>query len=67
VRDGVDGILELVGDTGAMSSRLVALLEDKAALAKARGEAVRRAREDFATERIVPMYEDVYAAAMAAP
>lgn len=67
VRDGIDGILEPVGDTGAMSSRLVALLEDKTALARARAEVVRRAREDFATERIVPMYEDVYAAALDAP
>ena len=67
VRDGIDGILEAVGDTGAMSSRLIALLEDRAAWNAAREAAMERARNTFSTERIVPMYEAAYAAALAAP
>ncbi len=64
VEDGVTGILEPPGSVEAMARRAVELLRDPErhhAMAEA---AVARAQE-FSAERIVPMYESLYAGATA--
>jgi len=60
VDDGVDGILEPVGSVEAMGRRAVDLLRDGDALARMRSAAIARAGE-FSADRIVPMYEALYA------
>ena len=60
VDDGVDGILEPVGSVEAMGRRAVDLLRDSEALARMRAAAIARAGE-FSADRIVPMYEELYA------
>jgi N-acetyl-alpha-D-glucosaminyl L-malate synthase BshA len=60
VDDGIDGILEPVGSVEAMGRRAVDLLRDGDALARMRTAAIARAGE-FSADRIVPMYEALYA------
>lgn len=60
VDDGTDGILEPVGSVEAMGRRAVDLLRDGDALARMRRAAIARAGE-FSADRIVPMYEALYA------
>jgi N-acetyl-alpha-D-glucosaminyl L-malate synthase BshA len=61
VEHGVSGFLAPVGDVDALAGGAIALLEDpkrwKAASAAARARAA-----EFATERVVPRYEELYAA-----
>ena len=61
VEHGVSGYLSAVGDTDDMAAGAIALLTDPARLAAARHAARERAGA-FATERIVPRYEELYAA-----
>jgi len=63
VDDGVDGILEPVGSVEAMGRRAVDLLRDKNALERMRAAAIARAGE-FSADRVVPMYEALYAEAV---
>jgi glycosyltransferase involved in cell wall biosynthesis len=59
VDDGVTGILEPVGSVEAMGRRAVELLRDPRRYAAMRGAAIGKAQE-FSTDRIVPMYEQLY-------
>jgi N-acetyl-alpha-D-glucosaminyl L-malate synthase BshA len=60
VTDGESGILEDVGDTEAMGRRLSALLGDRKAH-EAMGRAAReRVEKKFRTDKVVPLYEEVY-------
>jgi N-acetyl-alpha-D-glucosaminyl L-malate synthase BshA len=61
VEHGVSGFLGPVGDVDALAAGAVALLEDASRWTAAAAAARQRAR-DFATERIVPQYEQFYAA-----
>lgn len=63
VDDEVNGILEPVGSVEAMGRRAVELLRDPQRHAAMRAAAVSKARE-FAADRIVPMYEDLYVEAL---
>ncbi len=58
--DGVEGILEEVGQTRAMGQRLVALLGDPKRLEATKLAARARATQLFRTESVVPQYEQVY-------
>jgi len=60
IDDGVNGILEPVGSVEAMGRRSVDLLRVPENLAAMREAAIARARE-FSADRIVPMYEALYA------
>ena len=60
VTEGVTGYLADVGDVAVMTERAVALLRDRDAHARMRAAAAARAR-DFATEKVVPQYEQLYA------
>ena len=60
VTEGVTGYLADVGDVAVMTERAVALLRDRDTLAGMRAAAAARAR-DFATEKVVPQYEQLYA------
>ena len=60
VTEGVTGYLADVGDVAVMTERAVALLRDRDTLAGMRAAAAARAR-DFATEKVVPQYERLYA------
>ena len=63
IDDGVNGILEPVGSVEAMGRRAVDLLRDPERHGgDARGRH-RRARQ-FSADRIVPMYEALYAEAL---
>jgi N-acetyl-alpha-D-glucosaminyl L-malate synthase BshA len=67
VTDGVNGILEEIGDVDRMAGRLAALLDDPGQT-RAFGLAAREVAETkFRTELVVPMYEAVYEAALARP
>jgi N-acetyl-alpha-D-glucosaminyl L-malate synthase BshA len=59
VDDGVTGILEPVGSVEAMGRRAVELLRDPRRYAAMREAAIGKAQE-FSTDRIVPMYEQLY-------
>ncbi|MEP6572458.1 MAG: N-acetyl-alpha-D-glucosaminyl L-malate synthase BshA [Gemmatimonadota bacterium] len=59
IEDGVSGILEPVGSVEAMGRRAVELLRDPVAYRAMADAAVAVART-FSTDRIVPMYEDLY-------
>jgi L-malate glycosyltransferase len=63
VEDGVSGILEPVGSVEAMGRRAVELLRDPARHAAMRAAAVAKAAE-FSADRVVPMYEALYEAAL---
>ena len=60
IDDGVHGILEPVGSVEAMGRRAVDLLRDDARYTAMRAAAIARAGE-FSADRIVPMYEALYA------
>jgi L-malate glycosyltransferase len=59
----VSGILEPVGSVEAMGRRAVELLRDPARHAAMRAAAVAKAAE-FSADRVVPMYEALYEAAL---
>jgi len=61
VEHGVSGFLAPVGDVEAMAGGAIALLEDPARWKTASAAARARAAA-FATERVVPRYEELYAA-----
>ena len=61
VEHGVSGFLGAVGDVDALAAGAVALLED-AKRWKAASVAARQRAAEFATERVVPLYERFYAA-----
>jgi N-acetyl-alpha-D-glucosaminyl L-malate synthase BshA len=63
IDDGVNGILEPAGSVEAMGRRSVELLHDPARHQAMHEAAVAKARE-FSAERIVPMYEELYAEAV---
>jgi L-malate glycosyltransferase len=63
IDDGASGILEPVGSVEAMGRRSVDLLREPNALAAMRAAAIARAQE-FSADRIVPMYEALYAEAI---
>ncbi len=60
VTPGVDGFLEPVGDVAAHSRRVVELLLDQPLRERLSSAARAAAESRFATERIIPMYEDYY-------
>ncbi len=60
ITDGVDGFLEAVGDVHAQAQRVTELLSDDALHARMSHAAREKAVARFSTERIIPMYEDVY-------
>jgi N-acetyl-alpha-D-glucosaminyl L-malate synthase BshA len=60
VRHGVDGFLAPVGDVDSMAEGAIALLADDAQWIAASRAARERAAE-FAEERVIPQYEEVYA------
>ena len=60
IDDGIHGILEPVGSVEAMGRRAVDLLRDDARFGAMRAAAIARAGE-FSADRIVPMYEALYA------
>jgi N-acetyl-alpha-D-glucosaminyl L-malate synthase BshA len=61
VEHGVSGHLSGVGDTEDMAAGAVALLADPARMEAAR-QASRARAAQFATDKVVPRYEEVYAA-----
>jgi glycosyltransferase involved in cell wall biosynthesis len=63
IGDGVSGILEPVGSVEAMGRRSVDLLRVPESLAVMRAAAIERARV-FSADKIVPMYEALYAEAV---
>ena len=60
IDDGISGILEPPGSVEAMARRAVDLLQDEARYSAMRAAAVAKA-QTFSAERIVPMYEALYA------
>ena len=64
ISDGVSGILEPVGSVEAMARRAVEVLRDPARHQQMRAAAIAAARE-FDEDRIVPMYEALYAELLA--
>jgi len=60
ITHGVDGFVEKVGDIAAQSRRVVELLTDDALHSRMAAQARKSACERFATERIIPLYEDAY-------
>ncbi len=63
IDDGVNGILEPVGSVEAMGRRSVDLLRHPENLAAMRAAAIARAGE-FSADKVVPMYEALYAEAI---
>ncbi len=64
VDDAVNGILEPVGSVEAMGRRAVELLRDDRLHKRMAEAAIEKART-FSAEKIVPMYEDLYARTLA--
>jgi N-acetyl-alpha-D-glucosaminyl L-malate synthase BshA len=64
IEDGVSGILEPAGSVEAMGRRAVELLLDARRFEAMRAAAIAKAGT-FSAERIVPMYEELYAMAVA--
>ncbi|MCX4990530.1 MULTISPECIES: glycosyltransferase [unclassified Streptomyces] len=60
VRDGEDGLLATLGNTGELARRLDTLMSDKA-LRDAMGEAARVNVQRFTTEEIVRKWEELFA------
>jgi L-malate glycosyltransferase len=60
IDDGVNGILEPVGSVEAMGRRATDLLRNVAAHSAMASAALEKART-FSADRIVPMYEALYA------
>lgn len=64
VEDGVTGLLELPGSVEAMARRAIDLLRDPERHQAMAQAGIEKARQ-FSSERIVPMYEALYARAVA--
>jgi len=64
---GLDGFVEPVADLDAQSARVVELLTDDELHTRMATAARRSALERFATERIIPQYEQYYRDVCAAP
>jgi N-acetyl-alpha-D-glucosaminyl L-malate synthase BshA len=64
VRDGVDGILVAPEEVDRMGARVLDLLRDGPRLARMKVAARRSAEERFSRDRVVPLYEEVYARAL---
>ncbi len=60
IEDGVNGLLFPVGDTQAMATAAIALLNDEARLAAMAAAARKTASDHFCTTRIIPVYEAYY-------
>ena len=60
IDDGINGCLEPAGDVDAMSARVLEVLSDDALLAAMGKRARAKARENFCTTKIIPMYEELY-------
>jgi len=60
IENGVSGFLHPIGDVEAMASSGIRVLRDPALRARITDAAVRRVRERFCVDRIVPMYEAHY-------
>ena len=60
IEPGITGFLHDVGDVEAMAQSGVALLQDAALHGRIAEAALRRVREQFCVNRVVPMYEAVY-------
>lgn len=58
--DGETGYMVEVGDTKVVAEKAVALLTDNEKLNRFRENAVRHVKENFLSERIVSVYEDIY-------
>ena len=58
-RHGVTGMMSDVGDIDDMVKNCIYLLEDEQRLAKFKSQAKRRA-QDFAIDKILPLYEKLY-------
>lgn len=59
LRDGTDGLLVPVGDTGAVAKALLRLIEDEE-LRRRMGTEARKAAERFAPHHIARQYEDLF-------
>ncbi len=66
IEDGRGGCLLDPNDVEGMAARSVELLSDRALHASAAADARRRAETLFSSERIVPMYEELYERVLAA-
>ncbi len=62
--DGETGFIVPVGDVEAIAARMIDMLRDKKLHAKMSRAALARATQEFAKERIVPMYEAAYERAL---
>jgi len=60
VTHGVNGFMEPVGDIAAQAARAIELLTDDALHARIAAAGRARAREQFSTDRIIPLYERYY-------
>jgi N-acetyl-alpha-D-glucosaminyl L-malate synthase BshA len=60
ITDGEDGFLSAVGDIEAQAAKTVTLLTDDALHARMSARARQTAVSRFATDRIIPQYEEVY-------
>ena len=60
ITDGVNGFLEAVGDTTAQARRVISLLQDESLFERMSRTARETAVTRFATERIIPQYEQFY-------
>ena len=61
VADGVNGFLHPFGDINAMASSLIQLTQSRGIAQKLGEQGRREAESKFSAERIVPMYEALYA------
>jgi L-malate glycosyltransferase len=60
IEDGVNGLLFEVGDTTAMSTAAIALLQDEPRHQAMSRAARRTAQDHFCASRIIPLYEQYY-------
>ena len=58
-QDGYSGFMSRVGDTDSMATNALSILKDSNTLNLFKKQARLQAQQ-FAIERVVPMYEDVY-------
>ena len=64
VESGVTGHLGIVGDVVGMAGAALAILGDEQRWQAMSAAAVRRASALFATDKVLPLYESLYAAAV---
>jgi L-malate glycosyltransferase len=67
IEHGVTGFLHPVGDIGAMAASGIALLTDPSLHRRISHAAAHTVRERFCLERVVPMYEALYARVTSGP